>query len=128
MANLLIIDDDPEFAGAVATVCESEGHNVRLIHSPDAVDNAIRTQKPDAVLLDVMFPENPSAGFEIARKIRRDFGQIPILLLTAVNQRFPLGFSSQDIDSKWLPVTGFVEKPVDFAVLKEKVAELLAAK
>jgi CheY-like chemotaxis protein len=127
MSYLLIIDDDPEFAGAVATVCESEGHEVRMLHTPEAVDAVVKERRPDGILLDVMFPENPSAGFEIARRIRRDFGTIPILLLTAVNQQFPLGFSSKDIDPKWLPVTGFVEKPVDFAVLKEKVAELVAS-
>jgi CheY-like chemotaxis protein len=127
MSYLLIIDDDPEFAGAVATVCESEGHEVRMVHTPEEVDPAVKERRPDGILLDVMFPENPSAGFEIARQIRRDFGTIPILLLTAVNQQFPLGFSSKDIDPKWLPVTGFVEKPVDFAVLKEKVTELIAS-
>lgn len=127
MAYLLIIDDDPEFAGAVATVCESEGHEVKTIHVPDEVPGQLKDRRPDGILLDVMFPENPSAGFELARQIRRDFGKIPILLLTAVNQQFPLGFSSKDIDPNWLPVTGFVEKPVDFGVLKEKVAELLAS-
>ena len=127
MSYLLIIDDDPEFAGAVATVCESEGYEVHTIHAPGEVHAALKERRPDGILLDVMFPENPSAGFEIARQIRRDFGVIPILSLTAVNQQFPLGFSSKDIDSKWLPVTGFVEKPVDFAVLKEKVADLLGS-
>ena len=53
--------------------------------------------------------------------MRRRFGNIPILLLTAVNQQFPLGFSDKDIDSKWLPVTDFLEKPVDFTVLREKL-------
>ena len=72
-----------------------------------------------------MFPENPSAGFELARAIRRKFDPIPTLMLTAVNQQFPLGFSNKDIDPTWLPITDFVEKPVDFGVLCEKVAKLL---
>jgi hypothetical protein len=45
-------------------------------------------------------------------------------MLTAVNQQFPLGFSNKDIDPNWLPVTDFVEKPVDFAVLKEKLSQM----
>jgi CheY-like chemotaxis protein len=50
---------------------------------------------------------------------------VPILMLTAVNTRFPLGFSSQDIDEDWLPVTDFLEKPVDLDVLAERVAAIL---
>jgi hypothetical protein len=46
-------------------------------------------------------------------------------LLTAINARFPLGFGPNDIDSEWMPVTEFLEKPVDFDVLKDKVAKLL---
>jgi hypothetical protein len=47
-------------------------------------------------------------------------------MLTAVNQQFPLGFSDKDIDPKWLPVIDFLEKPVDFAVLREKINGLFA--
>jgi hypothetical protein len=36
-----------------------------------------------------------------------------------------LGFSARDIDQEWLPVTEFLEKPVDFGVLRDKVADLL---
>jgi hypothetical protein len=46
-------------------------------------------------------------------------------MLTAVNMKFPLGFSASDIDDYWLPVADFVEKPVDFDVLRARVAKLL---
>ena len=52
-------------------------------------------------------------------------GEVPVLLLTAVNQRSPLGFSSQNADERWLPVSDFLEKPVDFDVLLQKVSNLL---
>jgi hypothetical protein len=53
--------------------------------------------------------------------------KIPILMLTAINTKFPLGFGSKDIDEEWMPVTEFLEKPVDFDVLRDKVAKLLSA-
>ena len=46
-------------------------------------------------------------------------------MLTAINAKFPLGFGPNDIDSEWMPVTDFLEKPVDFDVLRGKVAKLL---
>lgn len=125
MAYLLVIDDDLDFAASVAAVCQQLGHEVATSHSPK--DALIRLQQrlPDGILLDVMFPEDPSAGFQLARDITRRFGRLPILMLTAVNQQFPLGFSNKDINDKWLPVTEFLEKPVDFSVLREKINQLL---
>ncbi len=53
-------------------------------------------------------------------------GSMPVVMVTASNASFPLGFSSQDIDTEWLPVADFVEKPVSMDVLAEKVASLLS--
>ena len=128
MAYLLIVDDDPEFASSVATVCQADGHEVLTVHTPADALASVAQRRPDGVLLDVIFPEDPTAGFQVAREIRRKFGEIPILLLTAVNQEFPLGFSHKDFDATWLPVVEFVEKPVDFALLREKVARLVGPK
>lgn len=125
MAYLLIADDDPDFASSVATVCQAEGHEVVTVHTPADALASVAQRRPDGILLDVMFPEDPTAGFQVAREVRRKFGEIPILLLTAVNQGFPLGFSHKDRDVDWLPVVDFVEKPVDFQVLREKIRALL---
>src|ERR1044072_7264350 len=107
MAYLLVIDDDPDFASSVATVCESLGHEVLTIHSTKQALAQIEQRRPDGILLDVIFPEDPSGAFQLAREIARRFGKLPILMLTAVNQQFPLGFSDKDIDAKWLPVAEF---------------------
>ena len=126
MAFLLIVDDDVEFADAVATVCRAEGHEVVVENDTASAQTRFDQRLPDAVILDVMFPENPSGGFEFARKIRKKWGDVPVLMLTAVNQQFPLGFSNKDIDATWLPVADFIEKPVDFDLLKSKINDLLS--
>ena len=48
-----------------------------------------------------------------------------MLMLTAVNATFPLGFSTRDIDDTWMPVADFLEKPVDLDVLVSKVDVLV---
>jgi DNA-binding response OmpR family regulator len=124
MAYLLIVDDDPDFANAIATICQSLGHEVLTLHAIQQARVSIDQKRPDGIILDVMFPEDPSAGFGLARELGRRSLRIPILMLTAVNQQFPLGFSNKDISDKWLPVAEFLEKPVDFALLREKVNRL----
>ena len=128
MAYVLIVDDDEDFAQTTATVLRKEGHEVQIeLDTQDAAES-MQNKLPDLVVLDVMFPEDASAGFELARFMRHENEQlkaIPILMLTAINAKFPLGFGHKDINSEWLPVTDFLEKPVDFDVLLDKVTKLL---
>ena len=127
MAYVMVVDDDEDFASAVATVLRSAGHTVEVRLDTQSAAEAMKENRPDLVVLDVMFPEDSSAGFELARKIRQSDGDIkdvPILLLTAVNAEFPLGFSPKDIDENWMPVTDFLEKPIDLGVLAKEVSRL----
>jgi len=128
MAYLLIVDDDEDFADATARVLKTDGHEVEVALDTKTAATVMEERRPDLVILDVMFPENSSAGFELARKMRHEsesLKDVPILILTAVNVKFPLGFGTKDIDETWMPVTDFVEKPVDFDVLRAKVSTLL---
>jgi len=127
MARILIVDDDTDFTDAAVTVLSSAGHTVEVLAETEGVVEHLNRQPPDLLILDVMFPEHTSAGFDLAREIRKDeqLAKLPILMLTAVNIRFPLGFGPDDIDDEWLPVQDFIEKPVDFDVLLERIAKLL---
>jgi CheY-like chemotaxis protein len=128
MAYVLIVDDDEDFAETTATVIKSEGHDVHIELDTESAAQSMQNKIPDLVVLDVMFPEDASAGFELARFMRHEnetLKTIPILLLTAINAKFPLGFGPKDIDSEWMPVTDFLEKPVDFDILRGKVAKML---
>jgi CheY-like chemotaxis protein len=125
MAYVLIIDDDEDFANAAAAVLKNANHEVEIIYDTEDAMEALDERLPDAIVLDVMFPENPVAGFELARTLRRKYETVPVLMLTALNQEFPLGFSTKDTDPKWLPVAEFLEKPVDFPVFCEKIEALV---
>ena len=129
MSYLLMVDDDEDFASAVATVLRGGGHDVRIELDLSAALRSMTARRPDLVLLDVMFPEDSTGGFDLARRMRLSHDalkDVPILMLTAVNTRFPLGFSSKDIDEDWLPATDFLEKPIDMDVLSERVKTILA--
>jgi len=130
MANIMVVDDDMDLAAATQRALEANGHTVKVALDIDTAREMLRDEVPDLVILDVMFPEDSAAGFDLAREIHADerLSSIPILMLTAINTRIPLGFSSEDIDDAWLPVDNFLEKPVDFDTLLAKVAKMLEAK
>jgi len=127
MARIVLVDDDTDFTDATSTVLRAAGHDVEALGDTDGVVDHLKRERPDLLILDVMFPEHSSAGFDLAREVRKDdqLSRLPILMLTAVNTRFPLGFGPDDIDETWLPVQDFVEKPVDFDVLLARIDKLL---
>ena len=78
--RILVVDDEPRMIGFIRMNLELDGHQVIEAHNGMEALDAIRTQLPDVVLLDVMMPELD--GFETLRMLR-EFSDIPVIMLTA---------------------------------------------
>ena len=78
--RILVVDDEPRMIGWIRMNLEIEGHQVIAAHNGLEALEAVRTQLPDVVLLDVMMPELD--GFETLRMLR-EFSHVPIIMLTA---------------------------------------------
>ena len=127
MAKIMIVDDDPDFVDSISRLLKRKGHELTTIYDTEGVIEQLEGNPHDVLILDVMFPENAAAGFHLAQEIRKheDLSKLSILILSAINTKFPMGFGPGDIDEAWLPVQDFLEKPIDFDVLADKV-EVLA--
>ena len=131
MARILIIDDDPDIVDSLTLVLEGNGHDVCIKSDTDNLIPDVMNQNPDLIILDIMFPEDPQAGFSAARSLatHEKLKSIPVLLLSAVNQRSNLsfGFSESDISEDFMPVQAFIEKPVEPSTLLNQIDQLLSA-
>ncbi|MHC4559107.1 MAG: response regulator transcription factor [Planctomycetota bacterium] len=127
MPYIMIIDDDVEIAEDLSVFLEDAGHTVKILNDTEGAIESLVEDKPDLLILDVMFPERPAGGFDLARKIRETeaIKDLPVVLLTGINQEFPMDFCADDIDPKWIPVQSFLTKPVDVEELLKKTDELL---
>lgn len=130
MAKILIIDDDQDIIDSLSMILDATGHEVEARTDADtAVADACEVG-PDLIILDVMFPDDPQAGFRAARALRQDerARRIPVLVLSAVNQRSKLAFSfsEADISDDFMPVSAFMDKPIEPRVLLAKIDQLLA--
>ena len=126
MAKVMIVDDDRDFMDSICRVLQHKGHSATAIYDTQEVIDRLEQEPHDVLVLDVMFPEDAAAGFHLAQDIRkhRDLARLPILILSAINTKFPMGFGPNDIDQTWMPVQDFLEKPIDFDVLVAKVEKL----
>lgn len=131
MAKILIIDDDLDIIDSLKMILEANGHQVAVKTDTDNLIEGIHQTSPDLIILDIIFPEDPNAGFAAARILHKndEVKHIPVLLLSAVNQQsnMSFGFSETDISEDFMPVQGFIEKPVEPSVLLSKIGELLGA-
>jgi DNA-binding response OmpR family regulator len=128
VAYIMVLDDDKDFADAAATVLRSAGYEVEVQFEIRPAMESIQRSRPDLLLLDVMFPEDRTAGFSLARAMQHyndKLRDIPILVLSAVNRGMCLGFGNRNIYDRSLPVSEFIGKPVDFGVLQRRIAALL---
>ena len=127
--KILIVDDDADLTEALKTALESEQYAVVAAADRDEGMEKIKIEKPDLVILDVMM-STWQDGFEMSRELKKDpqAKHIPILVLTAVKERTGIGFKSTAGDPDWLPVDGFLDKPVEPALLVAEVKRLLSKK
>lgn len=129
MKKIYIIDDDPDIVDTLRFTLEKAGYEVAFQNDGKDVVENLQKFEPDCLVLDVMFPDNESAGFEIARLIRQTerLAKLPILMLSAVNEKggYVAPFSNKDRDDSFFPVNEFVEKPINQQLLLTKVAMLV---
>ncbi|MBT3191847.1 MAG: response regulator transcription factor [Verrucomicrobia bacterium] len=128
MKRVYLVDDDVDQVENMTMILEAKGYAVgSQFDDADLVDN-IREFNADVIILDVMFPGDDSAGFRMARLLRQEdrFKTKPIIMLSAVNEEgsFPGKFSNKDIDDAFLPITVFIDKPVDPNLLTAKIEAL----
>ena len=124
--KILIIDDDPDITEAMRIILENKGYEVRNALDSSTGMDRLKEARPDLIILDVMM-RTSQEGFELSRELKHNvqYKEIPILMLTGVLQKTGLDFKPAAGDESWLPVEGFLDKPVKPEVLLEKVEGLL---
>ncbi len=129
MARILLVDDDADILLNLRLVLEAHGHEVHERLTVHGLLDDVRCLDPDLIVLDVMFPDDPEAGFKAARALAKDpdTADTPVLILSAVNQRSGVGFvfTEDDISDDFLPVQAFVDKPVEPGLLLHLIDEQL---
>ena len=107
--QVLVVEDERRMAGLLRQGLEEEGHSVVLAANGREGLAMAQSHPFDAIVLDVMLPEMD--GFSVARRLREQRNQTPILMLTARD-------AMQDmVEGLDLGADDYLVKPFSFEVL-----------
>ncbi len=81
--RILVVDDDKSIVKVLAGYLEQSGFHVIPAHDGEAAIHALRRERPDLILLDLMMPNRD--GWEVTQIVRADksLAATPIIMITA---------------------------------------------
>jgi len=122
VAKILAVDDEPELTDLMHYHLVRAGHDVTTAANGWEAIHAVRTSRPDIILLDLMLPDLD--GFGVCEILRRDpaTATIPIIIVSA--------WASTDSRNLGLELGAldYITKPFSPAELVARVNHLLHAR
>ena len=80
MPHIYILDDDKELVKLLIEFLREYKFQINAFYTPSSLFDALKNNKPDILLLDIMLPEMD--GFQVLRKLR-ETSDLPVIMLTA---------------------------------------------
>lgn len=116
MAQILVVEDNPDYRELLQNFLESAGYLVTV--AEDGVEALVIAKKQafDMVLLDIMLPKID--GYGVCEVIRNE-SSIPIIMLTALDSE------AHQVRGFDLRIDDYITKPVSMPILLHKVAAVL---
>ena len=116
MRTILIVDDEPAARYGLRRALESK-YRIAEADSAEAAREALLTEKPDLVLLDVVLPGQDGLSF---LKAMRDQGSgVPVLMVSALDA------AKTAVDALRLGAADYLVKGFELDELRQRVANLL---
>jgi len=123
MAKILVVDDDPDFVRITSKILRSAGYEVSSAANGAKALQAMRKERPDLVLLDIMM-SYVLDGLDVSREMAQDsdLAGIPVIMVTSLTAIKDTEMVPGD---EFVPVDEWLTKPVSPQTLLERVAQAL---
>jgi len=117
MANVLIVDDDPDIVELIRFYLMREGYKVTEASNGLEAKRIVEKAKIDLAIVDVMMPLMD--GWDLCRSLKEDYPEMPILMVTAK------GETDHKLKGFNLGADDYLVKPFDPLELAARVKLLL---
>jgi DNA-binding response OmpR family regulator len=120
MSKILLVDDHPDIVRLLQMSLRSEGHTLLSAYDGEEAMAAIRSERPDLVILDVVMP--PPDGYRVLNRIKTDpqLQDIIVVMLTCRSRAEDMALGL-DIGADF-----YLTKPFDPADVLSLVRRILA--
>jgi chemosensory pili system protein ChpA (sensor histidine kinase/response regulator) len=123
MAKVLVVDDDPDFVKVTTKVLEKAGYQVTSAANGAKALQAMRKDRPDVVLLDIMMSYILD-GLDVSREMAEDpaLKDISVIMVTSLTG---VKGSAMFPTDEYVPVDEWLSKPVEPDALLARVEQAL---
>ena len=87
-ARILCVEDDPDMIEYIRLILDRAGYEVIGAEGGSEGLEAMRRERPDLILLDLMMPDMDGAEVLLRKKQDPAIRDIPVIALTALNSPF----------------------------------------
>lgn len=115
--RLLLVDDEDNLRSMLEAALRHSGFDVRAVATGRDALEAVATDRPDVVVLDVMLPDLD--GFAVCKRLRTDGIHTPVLFLTARDT------TSDKVRGLMLGGDDYLVKPFSLEELVARIEALL---
>jgi CheY-like chemotaxis protein len=119
MSKILVVDDDRDFIKITKMILQANKHDVTSAANGEQALAAMRKDKPDLVILDIMMSYILD-GLDVRRTMAQDkeLQDIPVIMATSLTATRAQGTLPSD---EYLPESHWIHKPIDPDKLLEQV-------
>lgn len=82
MSDILIVDDERDIRELISDILEDEGFATRLAGNSDEAMNAINTEAPALMILDIWLKDSRMDGIDILKATKRDNPDVPVVIIS----------------------------------------------
>ena len=117
MADILVVDDEPNIRRLLASLLEAEGYAVRTAGTGEDGLAAVAEREPDVVLLDLALPG--ASGLEVLAMLRTTHAALPVVMMSG---RATL---TDAVQATKIGAFHFIEKPLSAEAVLLTVASAI---
>ncbi len=120
--KILVVDDEQDIVTIIGKVLKKNGYEITT--AKDGLDciNKVNREQPDLILLDNMMPNMDGPTVLSKLKGSKNTADIPVIMVTALAEQEHITGAQKG------GAVQYIIKPFDYAVLLEKIAQVLKSK
>jgi CheY-like chemotaxis protein len=118
--TILVVEDEEDARILYQECLQDAGYQVLLSENGLEALAELRDEKVDLMMTDLKMPD--MSALEMLPLVRKDHPQLPIIVVSAYYRTL-----QDDFQARGYNIQAFFNKPVNFAILLDKIKELVGA-